>query len=106
MVNVLIIIGIFILLHFIQQGLYSMEVEGFNAGHNNYEREFAPALRSFGRTSHIAELNETVWDPNCNPHGAFYTQRYSHPKYCSAVSNRIQYPLRVGYYNTCGNMIN
>lgn len=82
------------------------QVETFNSGYRHHKSiEFHPAQRSFGRTSHIAELNDAVLR-ECNPHGEFYTMRYTKPRDCDCVKHTLkQFPRTVGYYNACGKKI-
>ena len=71
-------------------------IENFN------EDEFAPAMRSFGRTSHLNGVIDNAW---CNPHGQYYILRYSKPSTFIGQAHHRQFPMTVGYYNECGSKI-
>lgn len=71
-------------------------VEKFN------EDEFYPAMRSFGRTSHLNGVIDNAW---CNPHGQYYILRYSKPSTFIGQVHHRQFPMTVGYYNSCADKI-
>lgn len=71
-------------------------IENFN------EDEFAPAMRSFGRTSHLDGVVNNAW---CNPHGQYYILRYSKPSTFIGQVKHRQFPMTVGYYNSCAEKI-
>lgn len=78
-----------------------VNVEKFNAGyHPHLDYDYAVAMRSFGRTSHI---NDAVNNAYCNPHGEYYTMRYNSPPEFIAKRQVKSYPYEVGYYNSCGS---
>ena len=85
--------------------LLKNSTENFNSGYRHHKGyEFHKAMRSFGRTSHVAELNDAV-RRECNPHGDFYTMRYNKPRNCPLVHSLPQFPRQAGYFNACGKKI-
>lgn len=79
------------------------KLENFNAGYSpSISRDYAVAMRSFGRTSH---LNEAINNAYCNPHGEYYTMRYNAPSEFIARKIVRTCPLELGYYNSCGSRI-
>ena len=66
--------------------------------------QLGTAHRSFGRTAHIAELNDAVWNPDCLPQGEYYAMRYSQPSQFMH-QHKTQKPLTLGYYNACAEKI-
>jgi hypothetical protein len=74
-----------------------------NAGIEKFnEDEFAPAMRSFGRTAHLNGVVNNAW---CNPHGQYYILRYSKPSTFIGQVHHRQFPVTIGYYNACGEKI-
>jgi hypothetical protein len=47
---------------------------------DSFNVTYAPIQYSLGNSDTLAELNETIWTPNCFPHGEYYTMRYGQPK--------------------------
>lgn len=80
-----------------------MKILTAQAGVENFnDEEFYPAMRSFGRTSH---LNGTINNAWCNPHGQYYVLRYSKPSTFIGQVKHNEFPMTLGYYNSCGQKI-
>ena len=75
---------------------HSNSMEKFNVD------EYSPAMRSFGRTSH---LNEAVYNAQCNPNGEYYVMRYNQPTSFIGRPKDYTYPYTISYYNPCAHTI-
>ena len=98
--TILIFLGVLFLYVFLEKAKRDINEAQKNRIEKFNVNEYSTAMRSFGRTSN---LNETVFNAECNPHGEYYVMRYTLPTFKQAKCSKPKYPMSLGYYDSCGN---